>query len=471
MLRVVLVVLAVLVAVLAYLLGRPWLYAGAALPLVALLGLLGWRFWTAYQNDAQMPGSDEDDSDSLESYGIMDVRPEGQATPVESEQASEQPQPDVRDEPSDRGETAPRPKSASSGPEAARAVPDEEETEASAASGPYASDAPVLSPFLESLRAALDATTVCLLVQEEVVLEYRIEALSSAHAAIRTEGTFETRNPLLTATMSRQPVTLREVDEDTIADLGYYDDAPELRQVAVAPVPRPDDSATIFLLADASADADLGTSQARSLLEHYAETVPLLLGGTTTPALETETTAPTAGPTGTPHASESPSEENPDPRPTEAQENGTADAEEDAPRPRREIIAEEMEAADAASEGLALVLVHLNRAQSIARQGESAVYSAERRLSARLRQAAPGQRVERFGELTYGIFVRGGVDDVESWAADLQTAMAQETGELEGGVSVGVAVRGPRHDPQALRADATEALREAFETGTCTIVT
>jgi len=464
MLRVALVALAVLVAVIAYLLGRPWLYAGAALPLGALLGLLGWRFWTAYQNDAQMPGSDSEDPEPLESHGIVDVRPQTQAASGEPDEATDGA---TRRE---TGNPTPRPKSASTGPEAARAVPDEGD-DGSSVTGPHATEAPVLSPLLESLRAALEAETVCLLAQEEVVLEYRIEALTSTRTSTRTDGTFETRNPLLTATMSRQPVTVRSVEADTIDDLGYYEDAPDLRQVAVAPVPRPDDSTTIFLLADATDEANLGTSRARSLLEHYAETVPLLLGTTTAPTTDTDATPPTAGPTGTPRASESPSDQEPDPTPTEEQANGTSPAEDDGPRPRREIIAEEMEAADAAAEDLALILVHLNRAESIARQGESAVHSAERRLSARLRQAAPGQRVERFGELTYGIFVRGGVDDVESWAADLQTAMARETGELEGGVSVGVAVRGSRHDPQALRADATEALREAFETGTCTVVT
>jgi hypothetical protein len=116
------------------------------------------------------------------------------------------------------------------------------------------------------------------------------------------------------------------------------------------------------------------------------------------------------------------------------------------------------------------VLVHLNRAESIARQGEEAVASAEQHLRSRLEDLAPGARVERFGELTYGLFVRSAVDEVEGWAADLQEAMAQETGALEGGVSVGVAVRHEHHDPEGLRADATDALLEAYETGTCTII-
>jgi GGDEF domain-containing protein len=142
----------------------------------------------------------------------------------------------------------------------------------------------------------------------------------------------------------------------------------------------------------------------------------------------------------------------------------------ESPRPRRELIAEEMEAAQSNSEKLALALVHLNRAESIARRGEEAVASAEHLFEARLDQLMPAQRIERFGELTYGIFFREGADAVEPQVAELKARMAQEEGELEGGVSVGAAVWN-EEDPEALRTEATEALREAYETGTPTIVT
>jgi hypothetical protein len=342
---------------------------------------------------------------------------------------------------------------------AAQAARSEVETETDTTTDPgtesaVSDDRPVLGPFLESLRAALGAETVCLLVQEEVVLEYRIEALASAHSEVQRTGHFETRSPLLTATMSRQPVTVRTLDgNEQRADLAFYERPPAIEQVAVAPVPQPDTAATVFLLADATAETDLSASRARSLLERFADTVTLLREPDAAPVGHERTPVPDPEGTG-----ESP----PAAEPTE-------DAT-DKPRPRREIIAEEMRAADAGDDELALVLVHLNRAESIARRGEEAVDKAEHLLRTRLEHLAPGQRVERFGELTYGLFPRRGLEEVEAWAADLQDAMVQETGELEGGVSVGVAVRGPRHDAEELRADATEALREAYETGTCTIV-
>ena len=53
----------------------------------------------------------------------------------------------------------------------------------------------------------------------------------------------------------------------------------------------------------------------------------------------------------------------------------------------------------------------------------------------------------------------------------VQRVMAEESGWLEGGVSIGIAVLQDRHEgPNDLRADATEALREAYQTGACTIL-
>ncbi len=140
-------------------------------------------------------------------------------------------------------------------------------------------------------------------------------------------------------------------------------------------------------------------------------------------------------------------------------------------RPRREIIAEEMEQARARDQLLALALVYLNRAEDIAIAGEHAVGDAEHLLKARLTQAARNSRVERFGELTYGVFYDGDLPEVEAWGAQIQETLAQETGLLEGGVSIGIALLQDRHQtPDAFRSDATDALREAYETGTCTIL-
>ena len=458
MIRAFLAVLAALVVILAFVLDRAWLYGAAAASLVGVLGVLGRHLWQAYRRDAPAePRSAAADGpdDSLEEFGIMDVR-EQEGTGA-----------DPNDTAPPSADDADRPDDAS--PEG---TPDEDDTrwpdsslseaEKAALSGQsdgvparrHTDDRPVLGPYLESLRAALDATSACLIVQEEVVLEYRVDALASVASDVRYSGTFETREPLLSATMSRQPVTVQSIDPARRTDLGYYTTAPEITQIAVAPIEQPDSSATVFLLVDTTEEVDLGTRPARSLLEKFAGVGALLL----------DLEAPLTGDEAATEQLQSF---------VDAGEAAAASAEpeaQDGPRPRRDIIAEEMDAADAADAALALVLVHLNRAESIARRGDEAVASAERHFQSRLEDVAPGPRVERFGELTYGLFVRRGVDEVEEWAAELQDIMARETGELEGGVSVGVAVRHADHDPESLRTDATDALLEAYETGTCTII-
>jgi len=466
MFRSLLALLSILVPGLAFLFDRPWLYAVTGVILVGLLGLMGWWLWTTYwteEPDRPRPRPEPEESDpSPEELGIVDIQPQDA-----DEEASTKTS--AQDEPADASPAAPPSPDAASPsapPGSAPPTADENDTprhpgETAEAEGPSTDsrDTLVLGPLLKSARAALDARTVCLLVQEEIAFTYRIEAAASTHPSVRQGGTFNAQTPLLTATMSRQSVALRTLAEEEIAveDLGYYDDPPAVDHLAIAPVSQPDASSATFLLADAPAPSDLGTSRARTLIEHFAETVGLLLDlGQSPPeqpdAEEIDDASPDQEAIGAT---------------TGADLNGEATG---SPRPRRGIIADEMEAAQSASEDLALALVHLNRAESIARRGEEAVASAERLFQARLEQLAPNQRVERFGELTYGIFFREGVEAIEPWMADFESAMAQEKGELEGGVSVGVAVW-DEEDPEALRTEATEALREAYETGTCTIVT
>ncbi|MFB6248576.1 MAG: GGDEF domain-containing protein [Salinibacter sp.] len=474
MMRALLAFLAATIVVLAFVLDRGWLYGAAAATLVGTLGYLGRYLWRASRrgpsarDPARAPTSADD---SLENLGIVDVRPREEEQEGVDGRAPDAPAAADESGPTGTGGDGSPPSAAGKAPAPAEwpesALSDRATTSRadSTTGSRYTDDRPVLGPFLESLRAALGSTSACLLVQEEVALEYRIEALASAQPDVQLSGSFETMEPLLSASMSRQPVTVHSIDPSRHQDLGYYTTAPEITQVALAPVARPDSAATMFLLADATATVDLGTSAARAQLERFADLLPTLL--------DAEQPAVGAGPPTDDGTATDQSQgvvdagreavQNADDAADDADASGGA-------RPRRDIIAEEMVAADAADAAMALVLVHLNRAESIARRGEEAVASAERHLQSRLEDLAPGLRVERFGELTYGLFVRRSLDEVEEWAAELQEAMARETGELEGGVSVGVAVRHDGHDPESLRADATDALLEAYETGTCTIV-
>lgn len=295
-------------------------------------------------------------------------------------------------------------------------------------------DEAVLGPYLQALRAALNAHTVCLLKQEDIALDYRVVALVNEGGPAPSGHTFSATTPLLTARMAEHGVTtVRPVNaEDLLQSSLGYSDAPEaVRQVALAPVPIQTSPDTYFLLADTPRTDLLNHPRARTLLTQFARLLATLLDSATAVPVSTESPL----------------------------------------RPRREIIAEEMEQARARNQVLALAIVYLNQAEDIALAGEAAVAEAEDLLRLRLGHAARTGRVVRFGELTYGVFYDGHLLEVEAWGTQIQEALSEETGLLEGGVSIGIALLQDRHEtPDAFRADATEALREAYETGTCTIL-
>lgn len=496
MIRILLVLLAVLIAVLAFALERPWLYAAAIIPLSIALSMIGSRLWRVYKAAShRAERREENRQKSLQELGIMEVRPQTKR----AEQASmEQPRgasgkPPISDEPV-ANESAPGQQHGASGgapgqPEdGTDGVHDGEappaERSASASPGVFTTDvgeAPVLAPYLQALRAAIGAHTVCLLQQDDIVPEYRVRAIASGSPHVRRSGTFEAPHPIMTATMSQQPVTVRRIDQETAPEgyLGYYTRPVSIDHLAVAPIPRPDDPSTYFIVADATPDGDLSTPRVQMLIERFAETADALLGPVKAYTYDADDEPGGDGAydgdadgmdgldvSGT---GELAADENHEDG-TEADAND-AGADSNEPRPRRDIIAEEIERARHEGDELALALVHLNRSEAVARNGEAAVLAAEDALRRRLNIALPEARVEKFGELTFGVFYPGGAMDVEPWAAQFQDEMAQATDELEGGVSIGVAVMNDRHaDPEALREDATEALREAYETGTCTIV-
>ncbi|NBC84625.1 MAG: hypothetical protein GVY25_00335 [Bacteroidetes bacterium] len=587
MIRALLVVLVVLIAVLAFWLDHTWVYALSGLSLLAALGwaaVYGWREYHRRQRKAARETLDREHR--LQDFGIVSIRPQQSQSPRASggsgaaagsqrsgtAQASRggtraanrdgntERQP-AGGSPSASGSEGggSRPVAASAGTatastqvsdsSAAVATDEADKTDETDAAGVDVADVdaeaeaststsaitttdpsrePVLVPLVESLRVAVDAHSVCLLVQEDVVLEYHIRAIASRSSEVKRDGVFSTNDPLLTASMSRQPISVRRIEggRDVVAGyLRYYDEPPSIDHIALAPVKLRDTATTTFMLVDATEGSDLGAPNARAIIEQYAETVALVLQSKASGSTRSkEEQAPAHGDsspsrTGTPRVRESdpfpadadehpdlfsgaaeisgdgpqsderadatpsaPGDEEPhadeqtDRRMDDEPETDVADdtetqSENGKPRPRGEIIAEEMEAADRAGSQLALVLVHLNRAEAIARAGDEAVASAEKTLRSRLKKASPEQRVVRFGELTYGVFYRGGLHEVEPWAVNLQQQMDAATGELEGGASIGVALRRHRHEtPESLRADATQALREAYETGTCTIV-
>ncbi|NBC18350.1 MAG: hypothetical protein GVY18_13655 [Bacteroidetes bacterium] len=417
-----------------------WLYAVAAglLLVAAVLLVMAMRKRRRESSEPYVPAQrDETPEDELKSLGIMDIRPR-EASSKKEAAGSDDPAP-ADTETAPNGAPPQKPASASS-------ENHRRETAAASSEKPRPTQTTrsrrddVMVPLLTSLRHALGAHTVCLLRQDDMAPQYHIEALVSGTTEVQTRGSFRTNTPLLTPTRAERPVTVRHVGDGGIAaaHLGYYHARPAVREVALAPVPRPaDDPATYFLVADAEAPEHLGPAHARQLLTQFARTAGALLSGATE---------------------------------AEDQMDDQGEAPATSVRPRREIIAEEMAKAREADVPLALALVYLNEAAVVADRGEGAVAAAERDLAAELRQIAQPCRVERFGELTYGIFYQEATD-VEPWTQRIQQHLDAAGGSLEGGVSIGVALLQARHtSPNAFRTDATEALREAYESGASIIL-
>ncbi|NNF04604.1 MAG: hypothetical protein HKN17_09060 [Rhodothermales bacterium] len=292
----------------------------------------------------------------------------------------------------------------------------------------------VLVPAYKSLRAAVNAYTVCLLREEKSPLRYHVEAIVSQNSYARESGSFASKEPMLAGHKALVPVVYPRIGPGGFpkGKLGYYHEPISVRQVAVVPIVPKKSSDAYLLLVDTTNDGGLEAASVRVLLEQYARL--------TTTILESDA------------------------------EGGLAEPD-DEPRPRRDIIEEEMERARAMSHPLSLALVFLNRGEKLDDAGGDQLADAESAFENRLRDVVIDARVERFGELTYGVFYHGASDGVAAWAAGLQASFENENGVLEGGVSVGVVLMTDRHDgPDDLRSDATAALQESFETGECTIV-
>ncbi|HAY35945.1 MAG: hypothetical protein P8H65_09485 [Rhodothermales bacterium] len=431
MLRVLFIILAVVSLSLAIVLGEAMLYALAAVLLIAAVGLMTAKMRRRH-NDVpetfmQAPEQPEED---LAQLGIMEIKPVGDAGADyddDDDDASDHPDKVVLE--SFFSDAPENKKRESTAGKARKKAPRPRIMVSEASTQSYAD---VLIPALRSLRASVDAYTVCLLRQEDVPLRYHIEVIVSQNSYARNGGSYSAKEPMLAGHRALVPVVYPRVGPNGFpkAKLGYYHEKINVRQVAMVPVPSKKHDDLFVLLVDTMNDDGLEAASVRVLLEQYARLVSTVLD-------------------------------------TEA-EGGLANLDENTPaKPRREIIAEEMERARTHERSLSLVLVYLSQAEEL----DVDVDSVEESLCSRLKSIAVDARVERFGELTYGIFYQGSSQSVAGWAGRIQSAFPEDDDVLPGGVSVGAAVLGPRHvGPDELRSDATAALQEAFNTGECIIV-
>ena len=289
-----------------------------------------------------------------------------------------------------------------------------------------------LIQLLQAVKSTVGAHTTGLFRVAESH-RYHVEAMVSDSAAAWSEPVFTTSQPLYEDGSADKAVDVWDLEEGARVSevLGYYHVNNPVKQVAIAPVKIPDMQQVYILVADVIEDQKLDDPWQRLLLGQYATLFGTYLGA--------------------------PSREK---KQLNAQKI----------RPRRDIIQEEMNRSRELEAPLALALVYLNEAEQIASEGEEAVSEAENKLGEFVESASEGARFERFGELTFGVFLEDSVNAVESWAVHLQERVEQSEA-FAASVSIGIAFLKDRHDdPDDFRADATAALHEAYETGACTII-
>lgn len=445
MLRVLFIILAVVSIALAIVLGQPMLYL-LALALLIGAGLLVTMNMRRRHKDVpetfmQAP---EQPPEDLASLGILDIKPKGDAVMAESDDdeasddsaAAAEPESETVSEPAPAPDRSVSPTAAQAhvaGVSKARQRRQRARIMVSEAASETKAD--VLIPCLRSLRASLDAYTVCLLRQEDVPLRYEVEVMVSQNSYARNGGSYSAKEPMLSGHKALVPVVYPRVGPNGFpkAKLGYYHEPINVRQVAIVPVVPKRYDELFLLVVDTMNEDGLEAASVRVLLEQYARLVTTIL----------------------------------DTIDTDAEDEDAADT----PRPRREIIADEMEQARSLSHPLSLALVYLNRGEALSGDGSADVAGLEEQFSSRLRSVALDARVERFGELTYGIFYHGAHDSLAEWASGIKNAFPEDAEDFEGGVSVGVAPFLERHEgADALRSEATAALQESFQSGECVIV-
>ena len=291
--------------------------------------------------------------------------------------------------------------------------------------------------LLNAIQASVDGYTASL-VKQDINDRFTIEAIISQNPqAIDVDSPVLKTALLENKHVADAAVTVVEIGKDGVASdvLSYYKEPVNVQQLAIARVKIPDNSGIYYLMIDALPWQDLDDPWQRLMIGQFATLLGTFMA---TPQLDER------------------SNERVKPR----------------IRPRREIIEEEITHARSKSRPLALALIYLNRAEEIANLGPKAVVDAERLLESLLESALDDIRIERFGELTFGVFHEEEVSEVEAWALLLQEAVDEDENiYFEQGISIGIALLQDRHKTaDDLRADATAALRESFETGACTII-
>lgn len=269
--------------------------------------------------------------------------------------------------------------------------------------------------FRSFLRACWASTEVlsALLVFREQDGSFSLLASQSHLKTIRNEGRFPADSLFSVATPSR-PMTTLESNDPFLRDLPYYRTKTNVGCVGILPVQGPKE--LLYLVVDLTVNDLFFTDRQRTLLLDYAALLQTML----------------AHPQAEPPSRVAPT--------------------------RRAIISQEMSHARSNNIPLILALAYRADAESIENNGGTAIAEAERNFRLFLEDHSVNCRLERFGDLMYGVFINADPDVVEDWALRMQDAADAEGIPLV----LGAARMRDQVEPDALRADAVNALSTAM---------
>ena len=266
--------------------------------------------------------------------------------------------------------------------------------------------------FLRACWAAADVLSALIVIKEQDG-SYSLLASQSHLKAIRNEGRFPADSLFSLAVPSR-PMTTLETNDPYLRELPYYRTKTAVGSVGILPVQGPKE--LLYLVVDLRMNDQFFTQRQRTLLLDYAALLQTML-------------------------------EHPQSEPVSR-----------VVPTRRAIILQEMSFARNNNTPLILALAYRSDAEKIESGGGTAVAEAERNFRLFLEDHSDGHRLERFGDLMYGIFLNAEFEEAETWAFDLQDAADADEIPL----ILGVARLRDQVEPDALRADAVNALSSAM---------
>jgi len=307
--------------------------------------------------------------------------------------------------------------------------------------------------MLEALLHASGAHTAALFrdLSTSATHKYILQAIVSRNAYARTEATVILRQSLSKSTDSDGVQHIRIGGGLHASALRYYRDQLAIREVLAVPLRM--ESLSFVLLLDSQEDGLLNQPRTRALLatagrlfEHAGFTLP-----TPVDDFWTEETEPS------------------DPVIQEVMEGLIQEEERERKelidtlgigqtpdKPRTEILQEEM---DKAQDGpLIFTLVAL----ADLNVSEEELIDLEIILRDTVRGSASGERVEQFGELTYGVFFRGTDTDAEMWVLSLYSLLERTFPTYLFGI--GAVQQSERHTTaKKLREEANTLLVQSFK--------